>query len=227
MVISGSSALMTAGIALGGTIFGALTVAITQVITARANRRSQQEAANLQYESQQRAANLQYKSQQEAVSLQYANDYEKLLRAERIKIYVDFLAAVDNLDNLREAYMRYHAEAPAEKQARPSPSDDDFDEVSNRVWRGYRAISLLSGKDVESLALRYAAHHSDRAEAARDNTEQPAREEGVTAGALSEIMRQEIGVLDGRKVNLGTGLYEDKMVPNRKPPSKVAGAEKS
>lgn len=79
MGANNTSAMLAAGIAVTGTIFGVLIAALTQMAVARRTSRSQREA----------------------VSLQYQNDHEKNRRMERRRIFVEFLLSVDALVNLR------------------------------------------------------------------------------------------------------------------------------
>lgn len=44
---------------------------------------------------------------------------------------------------------------------------------------------------------------------AHENQPQPGRPDGVTAGALTRLMRRELGVTGGKEVYMDTGLYKD------------------
>jgi hypothetical protein len=183
--MSSSSSIVVASIAIAGTIIGSLIGGIAATLTARGNR----------------------KSQEKAILLQYGNEHQELLRSNRIEIFIEFLTAVDRLDDLRQSYVVYHNHTDTPKPE--PPSHDAFDKACSRIWVAYRKISLLSAKEVEGLALAYAQHHVKCAGNARDNKAVPPRPEGVTAGALSKLMRIELGVEGGREVSLATGLYQE------------------
>jgi hypothetical protein len=193
VAVSDSTYIAVAGIALGGTIIGSLIAGVAAALTARGNRKAQEKAIKLQYES----------------------EHEKLLRTNRIDAFTEFLVAVDKLDNLRQDFLEYHRRA--EIPGLEPPSDAVLEKANNRMWIAYRKISLLSAKDVEGLALKYAQYHDECASKARDNEARPGRPDGVTAGALSKLMRIELGVAGGREVSLGTGLYEEPIGIRKKP----------